>query len=444
MNIDAARELIEDYWSDSILDTLVEYVAIPAKSPAFDSEWEKRGELDRAIRLVEGWCRANAGPKWDIEIVKLPGRTPVLWLDVPGEGDDRVLLYGHVDKQPEMEGWDSDLGPWKPVVRNDRLFGRGGADDGYAAFASVAALRVLETQGIPHPPCGILIEACEESGSYDLPPYIDHLADRIGAPSLVVCLDSGCGNYDQLWCTTSLRGLAGGTLEIDVLEEGVHSGDASGVVPSSFRIARELLERLENASDGHLRLPELHVDIPDERVREAQRAAAVLGSRVHDRFPWAAGAGPATDDSAELILNRTWRPFLEVTGASGIPDLERAGNVLRPRTGLKLSVRLPPTCDPQRAREALGRCLEESPPQGARVRFRQEAAAPGWNAPPSEPWLVDALDRASRHWFADRPAVHMGEGGTIPFMGNARREVPRGAVRDHRRPRPRFKRPRTQ
>jgi acetylornithine deacetylase/succinyl-diaminopimelate desuccinylase-like protein len=327
------------------------------------------------------------------------------------------LLYGHVDKQPEMEGWDPELGPWKPVLRGDRLYGRGGADDGYAAFASVLALRILEEQRVPHAPCGILIEACEESGSYDLPAYIDHLAPRIGTPSLVVCLDSGCGNYDQLWCTTSLRGLAGGTLHVEVLGEGVHSGDASGVVPSSFRVARALLARIEDAADGRMLLPELHAEIPPGRLREAARAAKVLGAGLHRRFPWQGEAGPVSRDETELVLNRTWRPFLEVTGAAGVPDLERAGNVLRPRTALKLSIRLPPTCDASRARDALQACLEADPPHGAEVRFRSEAAVSGWNAPPSEPWLVEALDATSQSWFNGRPAVHMGEGGTIPFMG---------------------------
>ncbi|NNL84571.1 MAG: M20/M25/M40 family metallo-hydrolase [Myxococcales bacterium] len=417
MHLDSARDLIESHWSESVLATLEEYVAIPAKSPAFDKDWAERGEIERAVRLVESWCLSHAGAGWTVETVRLPGRTPVLWIDVPGNGSDRVLLYGHVDKQPEMEGWDSELGPWKPVLRGDRLYGRGGADDGYAAFASLLALRILEEQGVPHAPCGILIEACEESGSYDLPAYIDHLAPRIGTPSLVVCLDSGCGNYDQLWCTTSLRGLAGGTLHVNVLNEGVHSGDASGVVPSSFRVARALLARIEDAEDGRMLLPELYAEIPPGRLHEAARAAEVLGAGLHRRFPWQGRSGPVSTDETELVLNRTWRPFLEITGAAGVPDLERAGNVLRPSTALKLSIRLPPTCDASRARDALKARLEADPPHDVEVQFRSEAAVSGWNAPPSEPWLSEALDATSQTWFDGLPAVHMGEGGTIPFMG---------------------------
>src|SRR5262249_4724462 len=147
-------------------------------------------------------------------------------------------------------------------------------------FGALTALAALEEQGVPHARAIVLIEACEESGSYDLPYYVDHLADRIGSPSLVVCLDSGCGNYDQLWLTTSLRGVIAGTLTVSVLDEGVHSGAASGIVPSSFRVFRNLLSRLENEETGEIRPEALYAQIPAERVAQAKVAAAGLGERV--------------------------------------------------------------------------------------------------------------------------------------------------------------------
>ncbi len=417
MDIATARSLIEPTWEKSILPALREYIAIPAKSPAFDRDWAAHGHLERAVTLAREWCAAQPLPGLSIEVVRLPGRTPVLWLEYPGNGSDAsVLLYGHLDKQPEMEGWDADLGPWKPVLRDGRLYGRGGADDGYAVFASLLALRVLREQGLEHARCGVLIETCEESGSYDLPAYIDHLAPRIGRPGLVVCLDSGCGNYDQLWCTTSLRGLAAGVLTVEVLEEGVHSGDAGGVVPSSFRIARRLLSRLEDEQSGEIRLHELQAEIPAERRRQAQAAAQVLGEAAFERFPFRGGAGPVARHGPELVLNRTWRASLEVIGAEGIPALADAGNVLRPRTSLSISMRLPPTVDPERARNRLRETLEADPPYGARVSFKSGFVAPGWNAPALAPWLERSLEAVSRAWF-DAPAVMMGEGGTIPFMG---------------------------
>jgi acetylornithine deacetylase/succinyl-diaminopimelate desuccinylase-like protein len=371
--------------------------------------------MERAVALVAEWCAARKVPGLTVEVIRLPGRTPLLWLEAPGEGDGTVLLYGHVDKQPEMEGWSEGLGPWTPVRRGDRLYGRGGADDGYAAFAIATALEALAAQRAPRARCVALVEACEESGSYDLPAYVEHLAARIGRPSLVIALDSGCGNYEQLWVTTSLRGMVTGTLRVDVLTEGVHSGDASGVVPSSFRVLRQLLSRLEDEATGEIRVAELHAEVPPDRRRQAAASAEVLGASVFAKFPFAPGARALADDAAELVLNRTWRPWLEITGMDGVPAVRAGGNVLRPYTAAKLSLRLPPTVDGAAATARVKALLEADPPHGARVRFAAEGGATGWNAPPFAPWLERALESASRAHFG-KPAVSMGEGGTIPFM----------------------------
>lgn len=420
--MDASRidRYVSARWDDEIVPQLVEYIRIPNKSPMFDAAWEEHGYMADAVRLMESWARAQSIPGMQVEVVQLEGRTPLIYIEIPaahgGSNDDCVLLYGHLDKQPEMTGWDDDLGPWKPVLRGERLYGRGGADDGYAIYGSLAAVMALHDQQVPHARCVVLIEACEESGSYDLPAYVDHLADRIGRPSLVVCLDSGCGNYDQLWCTTSLRGLAGGNLTVNVLEEGVHSGDASGVVPSSFRLLRQLLSRIEDEDTGRILLDGLHADIPTERLAQARRAAEVLDTAIYDKFPLLPGMRPMADDLAELVLNRTWRPALSVTGVGGIPSLDSAGNVLRPQTAVKLSLRLPPTVDGRRAGELLQAELLRDPPNGAQVTLVLEKAATGWNAPALSPWLDRAIDAASREFFG-QPAMYMGEGGSIPFMG---------------------------
>ena len=407
-------------WDDEIVPRLVEYIRIPNKSPMFDADWVEHGYMDDAVRLMEDWARAQPIKGMQLEVVRLEGRTPLIFIDIPASGadtgDDCVLLYGHLDKQPEMSGWDDDLGPWKPVIKGDRLYGRGGADDGYAIFGSLAAIMALQEQGLPHARCVVLIEACEESGSYDLPAYVDHLADRIGSPSLVVCLDSGCGNYDQLWCTTSLRGMAGGNFTVKVLEEGVHSGDASGVVPSSFRLLRQLLSRIEDETTGRIVVDGLHAEIPEERLAQAREAARVLDSAVFDKFPFLDGMSPMAEDHTELVLNRTWRPALSVTGADGLPSLSSAGNVLRPHTAVKLSLRLPPTVDGRKAGELLKDVLLSDPPNGAQVTLELEKSSSGWNAPAMSAWLTDAIDGASREFFGE-PAVYMGEGGSIPFMG---------------------------
>jgi acetylornithine deacetylase/succinyl-diaminopimelate desuccinylase-like protein len=407
---------IADAWDADIVPQLVEYIRIPNKSPMFDAKWKENGYMDDAVKQLAGWAKAQPIAGMTVQVLELEGRTPLIYIDVPGEGDDCVLLYGHLDKQPEMTGWADDLGPWKPVIKGDKLYGRGGADDGYALFGSLTAIRALKEQGLPHSRCVILIEACEESGSYDLPFYVDHLAEQIGKPSLVVCLDSGCANYDQLWCTTSLRGLAGGNLKVSVLSEGVHSGDASGIVPSSFRILRQLLSRLEDEATGKILVQELFVDIPEQRLSQARRASEVLGSEIWDKFPFLPGMTPMDPDLTELVLNRTWRPALSITGSDGMPTLQNAGNVLRPHTAVKLSLRLPPTLEPKRAGEILKRVLEANPPHGCKVEVELEKASTGWNAPALAPWLERAIDTASQEFFG-APAMYMGEGGTIPFMG---------------------------
>jgi acetylornithine deacetylase/succinyl-diaminopimelate desuccinylase-like protein len=273
---------IERMWDEEILPTLTEYIRIPNKSPDFDHEWEKHGFMDQAVALFEGWARGKLEnlPGSKLEVVRLSGRTPLIFMEIPGEAKGTVLLYGHLDKQPEMKGWAEGTGPWVPVVRDDKLYGRGGADDGYAMFASLAALLSLREDGKKHARCVICIEACEESGSYDLPFYIEHLSSRIGTPDLVVCLDSGCGNYDQLWLTTSLRGIAMGNLTVRVLTEGVHSGDASGIVPSSFRIARSLISRIEDETTGQMKMDELFVQVPPDRMEQARSSAKILGDEV--------------------------------------------------------------------------------------------------------------------------------------------------------------------
>lgn len=415
MEISKAQLLINKLWQESVIPELCDYIRIPNKSPHFDSMWQSHGYMDEAVALVEQWCKAQPIDGMGVEVIRIEGCTPLILIDIPGEGEDCVLLYGHLDKQPEMQGWRDDLGPWKPVIENDRLYGRGGADDGYAVFASLIAIRVLNDQRLPHARCVVIIEACEESGSQDLPLYIEALSGRIGRPSLVICLDSGAGNYEQLWCTTSLRGMVSGTLLVDVLTEGVHSGDASGIVPSSFRIIRDLLGRLEEASTGTILPAAFYAQIPNQRQAQAMQAAQVLGTEVYRKFPFVNSVQPVGSDITELILNRTWRPALCVTGAAGLPSLEDAGNVLRPRTAVKLSLRLPPTCEAAQAAEVLKALLEKDPPYNARVLFDPELHASGWNAPPLSSWLEDSINGASNAFFG-KSAAYMGEGGTIPFM----------------------------
>ncbi|MGF1598340.1 MAG: M20/M25/M40 family metallo-hydrolase [Acidimicrobiales bacterium] len=416
---DAVTAEVADAWREELTDRLVDYIAIPALSPAFDPAWEASGHLEAAVQLVATWMAARPVEGLTVDIQRLPGRTPLIVAEIEphGPGGDAtppVVLYGHLDKQPEMEGWRDGLGPWIPVRDGDRLYGRGGADDGYAAFATMAAIEALQRNGGSHGRCFVLIEASEESGSPDLPAHVDALADRLGPVDLVVCLDSGCADYETLWLTTSLRGLVDGTLTVTILDEGVHSGSASGVVPSTFRILRHLLDRIENAADGTVLVAAANVEIPSHRVAEAEAMLAHTGLGPGP-YPLVDGARPVVE-GADALLARTWRPALSAIGLDGMPPVARAGNVLRPSTALKVSLRIPPTADERAVQRQLREILEADPPYGARVTFSGSEAAPGWNAPPLAPWLRQAVDAASQTAFG-APAQLMGEGGTIPFMG---------------------------
>lgn len=416
---------IAETWKDSIVPTLQDYIRIPALSPLFDPDWEATGAIDRARVLLEQWARDHAPAGMELETIQLPGRTPVLFAEIPGTGEGTALLYGHFDKQPEMEGWHEGKGPWEPVIENGRLYGRGGADDGYALFASLEAVRSLQREGVDHPRVVVLIEGSEESGSVDLPAYLESLAPRIGACDLVVALDSTCGDYERMWVTTSLRGALVGELSVKLLHEGVHSGDGSGVVASTFRVVRQLLDRLEDSKTGHV-LPEwLHAEIPNERLEQAALAADVLGS-LGDKFPLVDGATAVSDQPIELVLNRSWRPTLSVVGADGLPPMQKAGNVLRPMTGVKISVRLPPTVNAAAANEKLAELLTADPPYGAQVEFTPRVPGQGWHMDPVKPWFSAAVDEASRAFF-DKPPVYMGSGGSIPFLASLQESQPDAA-----------------
>ena len=440
--LDGAQVLqsVTQAWDRDIVSQLSDYIAIPAKSPAFDADWAQHGYIDTVVQRAADWVLAQQVAGLTLEIVRLPGRTPVLFFEVAAtrashSQSETVLMYGHLDKQPEFSGWRSDLGPWTPKYEDGKLYGRGGADDGYAVYASIAAIQALKAQGATHPRIVGLIETCEESGSADLLPYVDALRTRLGNVGLVMCLDSGAGNYDQLWLTTSLRGMASGVLKVEVLSEGVHSGDASGVVPSSFRIMRQVLDRLEDSATGRLLPAGFHVEVPPERLAQARATAALLGEELYQRFPWAhhdcGGATlvtlPMTQDPLQALLQRTWVPTLSVTGAEGLPAFKDAGNVLRPSTAFKLSLRLPPLVDAAQAVQELKALLEDNAPYQARVTFHAEGSANGWNAPETAPWFDSALNAASQAHFG-APCGYIGQGGTIPLMNMLSRGFPKAQM----------------
>jgi len=422
VKIDKLEKDIEDFWDANILPTLTDYIKIPNKSPAFDPDWKQNGHMDAVLALAKKWIEKFQPDGSTVHIEEGEDKTPMIIIEIPGERDGNILMYGHLDKQPEMEGWKDGLGPWNPVYLDDKLYGRGGADDGYALFASLGSILSLKTQGVKLPRIVILIEFSEESGSPDLPYYMNHFKDTIGNVDLVICLDSGAGNYEQFWSTVSLRGMISCNLKVEVLSEGVHSGNASGMVPSSFRLIRQLISRLEDESTGEILVPELHCDIPDHRYAEADKMASALNGDFGS-FPWHDTTSPMTKNSLDGLIGRTWKPTLSVVGSDGIPSIQNGGNVLRPYTKLKLSFRLPPTVNCNIAMNTVDKVLRKNPPNHASVSIDWDEPANGWNAPKLSKWLEDAIEEASQSFY-NKPAMAMGEGGTIPFMAMLGEQFP--------------------
>lgn len=421
LNISALKSFVQKLWDESAVPTLEKYIEIPNVSPLYDANWATNGLQEKALELISNWIDSQPVKGLKKEVITEKGRTPLIYLEIaPTEKSDEahtILCYAHLDKQPPMTGWDEGLDPYKPVIRNGKLYGRGGADDGYGVFAAVSAIRALQDQGVPHARICVILEFCEESGSADLPHYVDKLASRLGTPELVVCLDSGSVDYEAFTLTTSLRGTMGGDLKVQILKEGIHSGASSGFVPDSFRIARHVLSRVEDPATGKILIPELYGEIPKAREEQMAHLAKVLDyKKLHATFPLVEGASLADDDAQRLICAGTWMPTLTVTGADGLPPLSSAGNVLRPHTALKLSVRLPPSADADKAAKALQEALERDPPYGAKVTFKSEKACDGWDAPALAPWLKSSLEKRGPE-ITGKPCNFKGEGGSIPFMG---------------------------
>ena len=408
-------------WRADVLPLLEEFARIPNLSPDFDPGWQDAGHMDRAADLMADWASTRDLPGATVEVVRLEGLTPTVLVDIPASDPTvpgTILFYGHIDKQPPFDGWTGGRGPWEPVVEGDWLYARGVADDGYALPTTLLAVESVRAAGGHHGRVVVLAEGSEESGSPHLPAVLEAMVERIGTPDVVLALDSGSPTYDRLWVTTSLRGVLVGTLTVRVLGHGVHSGEAGGIVPSSFRIARMLLDRLEDAATGDLLLPELVVDPPPWALDAArEHAAAVDGAGSGDSpFPLVDGLELEGVDEADRALRNAWRGAVAVVGADGMPPPADAGSVLRPFTSLKLVVRIPPTCDPGAASAAVARALTADPPFGAEVTWEAGQAAGGWAATPIAPWLAESLDDASRATFGHGTA-RLGEGGTIPFMG---------------------------
>jgi acetylornithine deacetylase/succinyl-diaminopimelate desuccinylase-like protein len=427
MKQEKVREVIERSWADEVIPSLSGLVAMPALSPSYDRSWPANGHLRAAVDHMASWAGSRSLEMRHM-VIELDGRSPLLFIDVPASpgasGRGTVLIYGHLDKQPALGEWSEGLGPWQPVLRDGRLYGRGSVDDGYAGYAAITALEAARAAGGEHRRAVIMLETGEESGSPDLPYYLEHLSDRLGDVELVIGLDSGGGtDYERLWLTSSLRGLVMVTVTVRVLAAGVHSGLAAGIVPSSFRIMRELLDRVEDPATGKIRLPGMNVPIPAGRYADAAAFAELEPDAIGRGIPFVPGMSAASEDLVELILNTTWRPALSVIGSDGLPESSSAPAVQRPETTLRLSLRMPPTVDAAAARAVLEKALTTDVPYGAQVTLRDFVTLNGWSAPTPSRWLATALDELTGPVFSE-PYRQLGIGGGIPFMEMLGRQYP--------------------
>jgi len=414
----------DEIWEQSILPSLSDFIEIKALSPLFEPDWANLGELDATIEIFCKWLDEQGISGMSYETHRIDDLSPVLLVTIEGTGPGEVIFYSHLDKQPSKpELWSEGLHPLRAVRRDPWLYGRGSVDDGYGGYLCATSIRLLQEAGEPHPRCTMIIETCEESGSFDLPPYLEELTDQLGNPDMVVVMDSGGPDYDHVWMTEALRGLVSGTLSVKVSHEGIHSGNSGGSIPSSFRIQRILLDRVEDSATGRVLIPEMHADIPQEVRDKAVALRDIVGNSIWEQFPTVDSLRQASESTEDMIVAMNWEPTLSIIGADGMPSVQVAGNVLRTNTDLKLSFRIPPGVDSEAAIACAKKILEEDPPYGAEVTFTPDSSADGFHAPPLSGTVSDAIHDASME-LTGLPPLATWTGGTIPFMAMMQGKYP--------------------
>ena len=424
LDLGSLMDRSDEIWEQSILPSLSEFIEIKALSPLFEPDWANLGELDATIELFCKWLDDQGISGMSYETHRIDDLSPVLLVTIEGTGPGEVIFYSHLDKQPsKSELWSEGLHPLRAVRRDPWLYGRGSVDDGYGGYLCATSIRLLQEAGAPHPRCTLIIETCEESGSFDLPPYLEALSGQLGDPDMVVVMDSGGPDYEHVWMTEALRGLVSGTLSVKVSHEGIHSGNSGGSIPSSFRILRVLLDRVEDSATGRVLIPEMHVEIPREIREKAVALREIVGNSIWEQFPTVDSLRQASDTTEDMIIAMNWAPTLSIIGADGMPSVQVAGNVLRTNTDLKLSFRIPPGVDSDIAIACAKKALEEDPPYGAEVTFTPDSCADGFHAPPLAGSVSDAIHDASME-LTGLPPLAIWTGGTIPFMAMMQGKYP--------------------
>jgi acetylornithine deacetylase/succinyl-diaminopimelate desuccinylase-like protein len=394
-NAEATAAYVEKWWADWYVKGLCEFIEIPNLSPMFDAEFYTNGTTQAAAKHVDDYINKLEIKGITKHSFTPEGKPPMYVYVVEANGNDKnVMCYGHLDKQPWMMPWREGLGPTKAVIEGDFLYGRGGADDGYAPFSCALAIKNLQVQGLPHPRFALVLETEEESGSPNLLELLALSKEAIGTPDIMFCMDSGAFNWDQLWMTSSLRGIICLDVQIDCAHGGYHSGEVGGIVPETMRIMRHLLDRIDDSKTG-MCCEALNCEIPERFKTEAKFMAELSGPEMYKKYHVCEGVDCMHEEGIDqMYLNNTWRANMAITGAAGLPAIQTAGNVCRPSTSMRLSIRLPPKVNPDDAYAAVTKLLTTDVPYNAKVICTSQGKGQGWCMGELSPWLTEGIMKA--------------------------------------------------
>lgn len=424
------KNTIEQFWLEEAQPTLMDFIRLPSKSTAFDPQWKEHGYLLQACRLAANWIQKII-PDATCEIIEDEGKTPCLFVEIGSNDLERqektIAFYGHLDKQPENEGWKDGLGPWTPYFDGEYLFGRGACDDGYSVFAMITAVETLRRSKMKHPRIVAIFETQEESGSSDLEGYLHQLKAKIGSPECFIVLDNQCGDYNRLWLNTSLRGNISGTLSVSTMSYGVHSGSFSGIVPDPFTVAMTLLGRIQHPETGEILLDTLQAQIPALRLKQIQEVSLRMGDQIWKTAPLLENVQPKYGNNDAILIQSTWKPSLTIIGIDGIPSIQNAGNVIQGSVSLRLSFRIPPGIDIDNALQSINDCFTQNIPYGCSVTWNSLEYLPGWCAPSHSVKYEKLFHDAGEQVFEEK-TLACGQGASIGFIPKFEKLFPKTEI----------------
>ena len=427
------EKYIEKMFTYNMIPNLMNFIRIPNLSPAYDYEWNTNGLLLKAANLIIAYAKSLEIKNAQINLIQDKGYSPLIFIEIPASrpNDNRtVLLYAHFDKQPHGTGWDDDKGPTKPVIQNGRLYGRGSADDGYASFSMLTAIKACQEHNCPLPRICLIFEGAEESTDEHLTYYFNKLLPIIGENVIAfIPLDSGCADYDRLWITNSLRGVCDYEINIQTLDNNISFGpEASGRIAENLFILRKAIDAVMDTSTGDVKIEEFYVkDIPEEIQEEMDKEIEIVGEQFFKEIPLYEGVKPLKTDIKEAMINNRWKPTCSILGIDNCPKIEDNGFGVKKSITVKMSMRLPPGIDSHAALEALKKVVKENIYFDAKVKFLSAEVADGWKLTNFSEKTKNVLNKASKEYFGNE-LVFKGMGGSIPFITYFQTKYPNADV----------------